>query len=655
MHIGILIKRRHTYFLTLTALAFLFVLVGLYLLNNPVKRRRPEYYLKQSLKPLIEIYPEDHAHQKHPRNFSRDRTKPKVFSTSRRAERKTQDPLPPVDPRGYVAYLPHSGFSNQRIELENAFLAAYALNRTLIVPPLYLGHDDVLSWREFPYLRFQLKEVETTNYNRLFFQGETEELLKSFLSPHNSLALVPWSALLNLSALHDHVRTISVADFVDLNLLKSMNDILIIPDFERYAYKLVDEFPGANIGVLVDNETNDLKYKLDSRTKAKDDRDSFFVMFAGVCRYSKGLQLELTSGYYDQSLSIWSSLTHELQDLDTNATKYFDSEYKLDKCASSAEEFKLIAPLDTTEFEMFDLGKVKMTQIPLGKYNHFINLGSLWNAPTLVHFGSLFGSGRIGTINESNKLFKQKIEEAFVLSNEFVIKAGESIIKEIGGAGSYVSLHVRVGDGHFKNKARETVGRAFKILNVNSEQFSLNEGMSLTLFIATDCPKSERADMFKELYSISTKIVYLDDFTDIITNVFKDIDSWRLKNLENISSEWESEMSLLLNQVDILFTKQDKDRKFDWLTQTAYIKGLFTSMARYLLKEQKASKEAETKKTPISTFGELWVPFVEQYVCSRGSAVIGTKSSTFSDFIYRLHRVYWKEADPNKVVFIEAA
>ena len=41
--------------------------------------------------------------------------------------------------KGYLMYLPHSGFTNQLSEFENAAVIAALLNRTLIVPPIYLG------------------------------------------------------------------------------------------------------------------------------------------------------------------------------------------------------------------------------------------------------------------------------------------------------------------------------------------------------------------------------------------------------------------------------------------------------------------------------------------------------------------------------------
>ncbi|KAI0290330.1 hypothetical protein B0F90DRAFT_1786890 [Multifurca ochricompacta] len=48
----------------------------------------------------------------------------------------------------YLAYLPHSGFHNQRIALENALVLARLLNRTLLMPPARLGKD-LISYHKF--------------------------------------------------------------------------------------------------------------------------------------------------------------------------------------------------------------------------------------------------------------------------------------------------------------------------------------------------------------------------------------------------------------------------------------------------------------------------------------------------------------------------
>lgn len=52
----------------------------------------------------------------------------------------------------YLAYLPHSGFHNQRIALENALTLARILNRTLLVPPVRLGNHPI-SYHNFDDLR----------------------------------------------------------------------------------------------------------------------------------------------------------------------------------------------------------------------------------------------------------------------------------------------------------------------------------------------------------------------------------------------------------------------------------------------------------------------------------------------------------------------
>src|SRR5258708_16595107 len=59
----------------------------------------------------------------------------------------------------YLTYLPHSGFHNQRISLENAFVLAALLNRTLIVPPARLSSNPI------PYLptRKLVSEIESSN------------------------------------------------------------------------------------------------------------------------------------------------------------------------------------------------------------------------------------------------------------------------------------------------------------------------------------------------------------------------------------------------------------------------------------------------------------------------------------------------------------
>ncbi|KAG0290180.1 hypothetical protein BGZ96_006356 [Linnemannia gamsii] len=70
---------------------------------------------------------------------------------------------PPLEGERFLAYLPHSGFHNQLITLENALRLAVSLNRTLLLPPLYLSHKkQALVWKEPPILMKQWSDRNRT-------------------------------------------------------------------------------------------------------------------------------------------------------------------------------------------------------------------------------------------------------------------------------------------------------------------------------------------------------------------------------------------------------------------------------------------------------------------------------------------------------------
>ncbi|KAG0311551.1 hypothetical protein BGZ97_011805 [Linnemannia gamsii] len=70
---------------------------------------------------------------------------------------------PPLEGERFLAYLPHSGFHNQLITLETALRLAVSLNRTLLLPPLYLSHKkQALVWKEPPVLLKQWSDRNRT-------------------------------------------------------------------------------------------------------------------------------------------------------------------------------------------------------------------------------------------------------------------------------------------------------------------------------------------------------------------------------------------------------------------------------------------------------------------------------------------------------------
>ncbi|KAI8329135.1 hypothetical protein BC941DRAFT_443532 [Chlamydoabsidia padenii] len=106
----------------------------------------------------------------------------------------------------YITYLPHSGFHNQRIELENALLLAFYLNRTLLIPDVYLGNPAM------PWLRFNKM------YERILLQtkrglSHCPQIPVGAPYPMECLnydrwTKVPWTFFYDLKPLTDQVRII---------------------------------------------------------------------------------------------------------------------------------------------------------------------------------------------------------------------------------------------------------------------------------------------------------------------------------------------------------------------------------------------------------------------------------------------------------------
>lgn len=90
------------------------------------------------------------------------------------------------------------------------------------------------------------------------------------------------------------------------------------------------------------------------------------------------------------------------------------------------------------------------------KYSRHIHLGDLLNQTQkyrLLHFGTLFGSGRLRLSDTSNVELQTTIREAMVLSNPLLDRLSNQVTRQIGGKDSYYALHLRLGDGVFAENA----------------------------------------------------------------------------------------------------------------------------------------------------------------------------------------------------------
>lgn len=150
----------------------------------------------------------------------------------------------PAKNEKFLSYLPHSGFHNQRIELENALLLASYLNRTLLVPPVYLASPAM------PWLRYEKL------HERLMFQTKNglahcveidaaglplpSECLNNFRWTN-----IPWSFFYDMQAIEKQVPIVFRPGLDYQWLYKTLDltqkDVYFFKDMSPYEYQIHDD------------------------------------------------------------------------------------------------------------------------------------------------------------------------------------------------------------------------------------------------------------------------------------------------------------------------------------------------------------------------------------------------------------------------------
>ncbi|KAH9812384.1 hypothetical protein DFH28DRAFT_398834 [Melampsora americana] len=264
----------------------------------------------------------------------------------------------------YFAYLPHSGFHNQRIELQNAFQLARLLNRTLIVPQLRLGR--ALAWSGSDEL---IKTYEREMKN-LHFDCIGQELPsgQSPSTPEECQAYSDWTAVQvdYLMDVQEIVKQQPVIDQIDVReswfwdaLQLNEGDWYSVQDNTRYSYQIFE-----------------------SKSMAKTLHDKY--------------------------------------------------QYRLD-----VDDLK-------------SYGHVKLLSV-----------------------GSLFGSNRLILQSEEAKSWKKKLADSQLPSVPILRSISDQVAKQLGGRGNYIGLHLRVGDLYFRRQAAKSMPKVFEKLC--SEVFHLTQ------------------------------------------------------------------------------------------------------------------------------------------------------------------------------------
>lgn len=239
----------------------------------------------------------------------------------------------------FLSYLPHSGFHNQRIELQNGLRLARLLNRTLIVPELRLGR--ALAWES------------------------STQLIKTYQRQSKAFHLDCVGQLKNrFTSTSEECQDYSQWTSVQANYLLKIDDI-------------------AKLHPLIH-------------------------------------QPDLREAWLWDTLQLSDGDWYQVED----QTRY--------------------------SYQLFESSAMKRSLNE--KYEYRLNLEDLkaYHHIKLLSFGSLFGSDRLMTETVESKVWKNKVMESQLPNLSILQSISDSIAESMGGRGTYIGLHLRVGDLYFR-------------------------------------------------------------------------------------------------------------------------------------------------------------------------------------------------------------
>eukprot|EP00158_Paraphelidium_tribonemae_P009197 Partr_v1_DN28797_c3_g1_i8_m62481 putative NA len=434
------------------------------------------------------------------------------------------DPLPEsaIDPNGYISYHPHSGFSNQRYpffhlkqhyvtlpldrfryELENAMVIAHILNRTLVIPPAYIGHSPSFAWHEFQHMQNHLRNIDGVTYRHLIDHPGIDPQLASEIENANEFALLPWSELYDFSKLEGLVRTIDISSFCATMAWRlEYDDFLMVKDFERYSYLIVDHLYDSPF--VVDGSNNDVNFQVS--------RDDWVLMDQTMYhQVEQFLNLSVTNGSNVREVSV------------------------------PKHQYSHVLNLNGDWSMASDVRDGVPRAIPRN--------------PALIHFGSLFGGNRVEMITSKYDGLRDRIRSALIFNNTILNDITEDIISQHLGP-TYFAVHFRAGDGIFQKRLETSVTKLAEALSKWNKKFG-----SPIVYVATDVQDFFTNATFTALEPFFPQFRMLNQFQDAMAK----LDLFTVRRNEMSSHPaWTSEMTQLFDLIDVLMdqdvTKSQESR-----------------------------------------------------------------------------------------------
>ncbi|KAI9498375.1 hypothetical protein BDB00DRAFT_950194 [Zychaea mexicana] len=225
----------------------------------------------------------------------------------------------------------------------------------------------------------------------------------------------------------------------------------------------------------------------------------------------------------------------------------------------------------------------------LGKYAEGLDIYQLRKRKErLIHFSSLFGTGKLPIRRPEHYTFLHTLQRSIIYRHPTVLSVADKIVNALGGPGNFIGLHVRSSDGWFVKALPENI-------------YNIEQGQGLLLQGTQQKPDLQQClDLAK--VGKATLIYMATDARSPRSNIAFD-------------PIW-SRYPCTFTMDDLLVPTSPFYHELD----AAVDERTGSSLRKFLL------------------------PLVDATIASRGWFFIGSKGSTFSGYIYRLHDVYWANA-----------
>ncbi|ORX59627.1 hypothetical protein DM01DRAFT_1282145 [Hesseltinella vesiculosa] len=245
----------------------------------------------------------------------------------------------------------------------------------------------------------------------------------------------------------------------------------------------------------------------------------------------------------------------------------------------------------------------------LGKYAAALNIQQLsQRKEKLIHFTSLFGSGRIPIRRTEHYEFFRSLQRSVTYHHPTILSATDLVTEKLGGNDNYIGIHIRSSDGWFVDALPDTV---FSIVSNIDRAVLSHQHQQTNLTPGTWDDEEFRAGS-SVAPQLSTCVAAAKQGKTPL--VYVATDDRHPRDNKAFDLIWQSYPCSFT--LDDILTQADPDHAISRLLDSDP-HPVTGSMRRFLL------------------------PMVDASISSRGWIFIGSKGSTFSGYIRRLHDIFW--------------